>query len=118
MTEQQFIRQMTGRIAFCALDGNDVIGFLTMRNPNDTLDELRFGFVIVSPDKRGHGFGKAMLQLALRYARLIYQAKTVSLGVFQNNPSAYHCYKAVGFVDVITAAPETYRIMGEDWPCI
>ena len=42
-----------------------------------------------------------MLQLGLKYANEIYGAKKVTLGVFENNTAAYHCYKAVGFKDVI-----------------
>ena len=41
-----------------------------------------------------------MLKLALKYAFEIYGANRVSLGVFENNKSAYYCYKAAGFEDV------------------
>ena len=41
----------------------------------------------------------------------------VSLGVFENNESAYHCYKAAGFKDVILDETETYEVMGEEWKC-
>lgn len=47
----------------------------TYRNPNDNMDELRMGFVIVDPNERGKGYGKAMLQLGLKYAFEIYGAK-------------------------------------------
>ena len=75
------------------------------------------GFVIVDPNERGKGYGKAMLQLGLKYAFEIYGAKKVSLGVFENNASAYHCYKAVGFDDVILDDIETYSVFGEEWNC-
>ena len=39
------------------------------------MDELRFGFVTVNPHKRGKGYGKAMLQLGLKFAFEIYRAK-------------------------------------------
>lgn len=81
------------------------------------MDELRMGFVIVDPNERGKGYGKAMLQLGLKYAFEIYGAKKVSLGVFENNASAYHCYKAVGFDDVILDDIETYSVFGEEWNC-
>ena len=63
---------------------------------NETMDELRFGFVIVDPEKRGKGYGKEMLHLGLKYVFEIYQAKKATLGVFENNIPAYQCYKAVG----------------------
>ena len=30
-------------MAFTAIDENEVIGFFTMRNPGETMDEVRFG---------------------------------------------------------------------------
>ena len=45
--------------------------------------------------------------MGLRYAFDIYGAKKVSLGVFENNESAYYCYKAAGFKDVILDEIET-----------
>ena len=102
---------------FTAIDEKEIVGFFTMRNPRDTLDELRFGFVILDPAKRGKGLGKEMLRLGIRYAFDIYGAKRVSLGVFENNPSAYFCYKAAGFRDVVPDTQESYRVLGEDWNC-
>ena len=52
-----------------------------------------------------------MLQLGLKFAFEIYGAKKVSLSVFENNESAYFCYKAVGFNDVILDKTETYYVL-------
>ncbi|MBQ8246853.1 MAG: GNAT family N-acetyltransferase [Lachnospiraceae bacterium] len=104
-------------MAFTAFDENGIQGFFTMRNPRESLEELRLGFVIVDPDKRGKGYGKAMLELGLKYAFDIYGARKVSLGVFENNLPAYHCYKAVGFEDVVLDTVETYFVLGEEWKC-
>ncbi len=104
-------------MAFTAFDETGIQGFLTMRNPGESLDELRFGFIIVNPDVRGKGYGKAMLQLGLKFAFEVYGAKKVSLGVFENNLPAYHCYKAAGFNDVVLDTIETYSVLGEDWKC-
>lgn len=112
--EFSFVESM---MPFVAFDESGIVGFFTLRTPNATLDELRFGFIIVSPDVRGKGYGKAMLSLGLKFAFEIYGAKRVSLGVFENNPSAYHCYKSLGFEDVTLETPETYTIMGEEWKC-
>ena len=102
---------------FTAFDEKGIVGFFTLRNPNESLDELRFGFVIVNPDKRGQGYGKAMLKLGIKFAFDIYGAKRATLGVFENNPSAYYCYRAVGFDDVVLDEPETYGVLGEEWAC-
>lgn len=105
-------------MAFTAIDDDEIVGFFTMRKPHETFDELRFGFVVVSPQKRGKGYGKRMLQLGIKYAKEIYGAKKVSLGVFENNKPAYYCYKAVGFHDVVSEETEVYHVLGEDWKCL
>ena len=102
---------------FTAFDETRIIGFFTLRNLDESFDELRFGFVIVNPHKRGKGYGKAMLRLGLKFVFEIYGAKKASLGVFENNFSAYYCYKAVGFSDVVLGVTEKYCVMGEEWNC-
>lgn len=105
-------------MAFTAIDDNEIIGFFTMRRPNEFFEELRFGFVIVDSEKRGQGYGKKMLELGLKYAKEIFGANKVLLGVFENNKSAYFCYKATGFEDVSQDEIEKYTVMGEEWNCL
>ena len=105
-------------MAFTAIDDDGSVGFFTMRRPTESFDELRFGFVIVDPEKRGKGYGRSMLKLGTKYAKEILGAKKVSLGVFENNSSAYRCYKSVGFQDVVSEKPETYTVLGEEWKCL
>jgi acetyltransferase, GNAT family len=59
-----------------------------------------------------------MLKLGLKYAKEIFAADKVSLGVFENNESAYYCYKAIGFEDVPPNEIEKYNVMGEEWDCL
>lgn len=101
---------------FVAYDENGIVGYFILRQPSDKPDELRFGFIIVSPEIRGKGYGKKMLELGLKFAFEIYGAKKASLGVFENNESAYYCYKAVCFKE--SGITETYQINGEAWKCI
>ena len=105
-------------MAFTAIDDNDVVGFFTMRRPTASFDELRFGFVIVDANTRGKGYGKQMLQLGLLYAKEIFGAKKVTLGVFRNNDPAYYCYKTTGFQDVALDEMEKYQVLGEEWDCL
>lgn len=102
---------------FTAFDESGIVGFFTLRNPGESFDELRFGFVIVNPDKRGKGYGKEMLSLGIKFAFEIYGANRVSLGVFENNSSAYYCYKSVGFKDIDLKRKEIYNVLGEEWKC-
>ncbi|MBE6813402.1 MAG: GNAT family N-acetyltransferase [Ruminococcaceae bacterium] len=117
ITKEQF-GFVNNLMAFTAIDDDEVIGFFTMRRPTASFDELRFGFVIVNPEMRGKGYGKGMLQLGLKFAKDIFGAQKVSLGVFENNESAYYCYKSVGFKNVILENTEIYNILGETWKCM
>ena len=98
-----------------AFDENGVVGHLIMRFTDNEKSTLRFGFVIVDDSKRGKGYGKEMIQLALKYAFEIIMAEKVTIGVFENNPSAYHCYRSAGFRDVVTDKKETCEVCGEIW---
>ena len=118
ITQNEF-KFVESLMPFTAFDETGIIGFLTLRNPNEAANELRFGFVTIKPDKRGKGYGKAMLRLGLKFVFELYCAKKATLGVFENNPSAYYCYKAVGFHDIVRdiAETETYNVLGEEWKC-
>lgn len=116
ITQKEF-RFVTSLMPFTAFDETGIVGFFTLRTPDGSTDELRFGFVIVDPQKRGKGCGKAMLRAGLKYAFEIYGAKKASLGVFENNLPAYYCYKAVGFQDAVLDTTETYHVLGEEWKC-
>ena len=57
-----------------------------------------------------------MMQLGIKFAFELYGASKVTLEVFENNPSAYHCYKAVGFIE--NGNSLTYNICNEEWKSI
>lgn len=101
-----------------AFDESGVVGHLTMRFPKDCLDEVRLGFVIIDDEKRGKGYGKEMLSMAVKYAFEFIKVKKISLGVFENNTTAMQCYKSVGFNTVETDKIESYACLGEVWNCI
>ena len=85
--------------AYVATENNgQVIGFFCYSiNTEDNIGFLKF--VIVDRVKRGKGYGKEMLNLALRYAFQITGAKAVQLNVFSENTLAKQCYEKVGFVE-------------------
>ena len=57
ISAEQF-NTVSNLMAFTAIDDNEIVGFFTMRRPNEFFEELRFGFVIVDSKKRGQGYGK------------------------------------------------------------
>lgn len=101
-----------------ACDENGIVGHLIMRYTDECKQTLRFGFVIVDDTKRGKGYGKEMLNLALAYAFDILKVKKVTLGVFEHNSCAYHCYKAVGFKDSVGLKQEYFTYRNEKWKCL
>ena len=98
-----------------AFDESGVLGHLIMRFTDEEKKNLHFGFVIVAPDKRGKGYGKEMLKLAIKYGLEILKAEKITLAVYENNMSAYNCYKAVGFKEVETDKDEYFHVFDEDW---
>ena len=79
-------------------DKGEIVGHFIIRYPRDDDDSsVRFGFVIVSPELRGMGYGKELLRLGVDYVKEHLKATRIDLGVFENNAGARHCYEAVGF---------------------
>ena len=98
---------------FTAIDDEGkVVGHIMLRYSDPSKTVIRFGFVIVDDQLRGKGYGKQMLQLAIQKAQQEFGAEKITLGVFDNNPSAFRCYESVGFK--ITGA-DTYLIDGKEW---
>lgn len=104
--------------ALTLTDDGVIVGYITLRTPADNPDEQRLGFVIVDDSKRGRGLGKALVSIAVKYAYEVLGSTKVSLGVFENNPSAIHCYEAAGFHRVSLPETESYECLGETWNCI
>lgn len=101
-----------------AFDERGVVGHLIMRFSDDDKKTVRFGFVILDSAIRGRGYGKEMLQLAVKFAFEILKASKVTLGVFENNMPAYYCYKSIGFRETLPEKTTYYRLLNEDWKCI
>jgi len=101
-----------------AVDGNEIIGHLTIRFTDEARKIARIGFVIVDDCKRGKGYGKQLVLSALEYAFEELNADKVTLGVFENNAPAIHCYLSCGFQIVEKEITESYKCMNEIWDCI
>lgn len=105
-------------IPMTAVDEFGVVGHLILRFTDEDREILRLGFIIVDDEKRGKGYGKEMIRLAMTYGFEILKARTITLGVFENNDAALQCYKAAGFKIVPKENIEKYKIFGEEWNCI
>ncbi len=93
-----------------------VMGHFILRPlPSEDVKTVRIGFIIVDSSIRGKGYGKKMLEAALEYAFSTFNCERVTLGVFENNPKALHCYESVGFR---RCGEEYFSINGERWKCL
>lgn len=99
------------------VDKEKMIGHLILRNPDSNKYIVRLGFIIVNPDLRGKGYGKILIKEAIKYAKNTLNAKEINLGVFENNESAYHCYKSVGFI-AIRIDKNVFTFEAESWNCV
>ena len=59
-----------------------------------------------------------MIQMAISYAFDMLKAKKITIGVFENNPEAYYCYKAAGFQEVEMEDELIFEILEEKWKCV
>jgi len=98
--------------------GERLVGHFILRHPDGKEDQLRLGFVILNPALRGKGLGREMVRLAAGEAFADAKVQRLTLGVFENNPAALHCYLSAGFCPVNGAERESYFCMGEAWPCL
>ena len=60
-------------------------------------NKYKLGLIIVDPSQRGKGYGRRLVEEAIRYCKDNYNADAVMLCVFENNIAAYECYKKLGF---------------------
>lgn len=122
VSPERLERAVSGRIdnetyfPFVVFGEEGIKGFFTLRQPKEDAGEMSFGYVILSPEARGRGYGKQMLQLGIKFVFELYGASRVTLEVFENNPSAYHCYKSVGFSE--NGNSTIYTLCNEEWRSI
>lgn len=94
-----------------------VVGHLIMRVPGNDNRVIRFGFIIVDNSVRGKGYGKKLINEAIKYAKDVLQVDEINLGVFHINNSAFNCYKAVGF-EVVHIDIDVFKYNDESWNCV
>jgi len=77
-------------------DTNTIIGLVhSIVNHENSFTHLQQ--IIVDPEKRGLGYGKAILELFLELCFTTHKLHRVQLFTEENNKEAIACYKKVGF---------------------
>jgi len=75
------------------------------------------GRVLIKPNKRGLGYGYAMLKELIIYATSVLKLKHLNLRVFDFNQSAIRCYLKLGFVE--SKREEVFfPAINQTWNCI
>lgn len=102
--------------AFIPVENNQKIGFIEIVKISDR--EVRLSRVLISrASDRGKGYGKTLVELAVDHARTRFNAKRVSLAVFEHNGQAIRCYTSLGF-KIISREEKSRRFNGEWWPLL
>ena len=101
---------------YVMIDADKVIGFFILRYWDPNINSLTIGFVVIDPTYRGKGIGKKMVSEAINLAFNHYKADSCNLRVFDCNPSAYNCYKSVGFKE--NGITKTYEMNNKLWKVI
>ncbi|MCF0113936.1 MAG: GNAT family N-acetyltransferase [Erysipelotrichaceae bacterium] len=114
LTENRFNQEIFNGVyhPFVVVEDDELVGFFVLRQPEPK--SYRFGFIVVDEAHRGKGYGKKVLALGLNKCKEL-KAKNISLGVFDNNPCAYHCYEKVGFRKI---GAIKQKINDSIWNCI
>lgn len=94
-------------------DDGSVTGFFCY-SINTENNEGFLKLVVVDPAKRGRGYGKRMLKLALKYAFDLTGAEQVQINVFTENSAARSCYEKIGFTER-SFTEHAFFYQGESW---
>ncbi len=79
--------------------GSETIGHIQLMDIDYNNSNCMLGRVLIFPQYRGKGFGKAMIKCAVEYAFKELGLDEITLGVFDFNKSAIAAYQGIGFVE-------------------
>jgi ribosomal-protein-alanine N-acetyltransferase len=109
MYEQELMHRDQAFIAVLRLPGTPVAGYCAYRI---VADELQINNVAVRPEHRRRGYGRALVEFALRHARNA-GAATAFLEVRRSNQGARQLYHELGFT-LAAQRPRYYSKPEED----
>lgn len=97
---------------------NQCVGHVSIGQVDRINKTARIGKVLIGDlNSRGKGYGTKLMQAALHYAFDTLQLHSVTLGVFDFNISAIHCYEKIGFKQV-SFVNGARKFGTEDWNLI
>jgi len=103
----------SGRTVFGAFDESTLLGVVGVGRERG-LKERHRGFIrsmVVAPEARGRGVGKALMGVAIDFARSMPGLRQLTLAVTAENEVAVALYERLGFV-VCGTSPEALHVEG------
>ncbi|MEW6359869.1 MAG: GNAT family protein [Planctomycetota bacterium] len=98
--------------------GGEIIGHVELMGVDYEKRSAVLGRVLIGkPEWRGQGYGKSMVEMAIRYAFNEIGLHTIALSVFDFNTPAIACYTALGFAEY-ERKPNARRFGEEYWNLI
>ena len=112
---EQYIAESANHVFLAAVDVDQPLGFLTLKETGKDTVELHVMGVL--KDHQGHGVGTALLKAAKRFARnqgySLMQVKTVQMGKYPEYDQTNRFYLALGFKEF-----EVFPTLWDAWnPC-
>lgn len=112
---ENYIKESINQIFFVALDENQAIGFLCLKETSK--DTLELSVMGVLKEYHRHGIGKELFLNAKKYASQngysFLQVKTVQMGYYEEYDNTNRFYLSLGFKEF-----EVFPTLWDEWnPC-
>lgn len=112
---ENYIKESINQIFFVALDENQAIGFLCLKETSK--DTLELSVMGVLKEYHRHGIGKELFLNAKKYASQngysFLQVKTVQMGHYEEYDNTNRFYLSLGFKEF-----EVFPTLWDEWnPC-
>lgn len=100
-----------GAVPWMLVDGDEPVGHARILVGEG--GAARYGRVLVAPEARGRGVGRALVTKTVEAALARDDVHRLTLGVFRQNAPARRVYEAVGFG--YTGVVNVHLVAGEEW---
>ena len=99
------------------LNTSETVGHIQLMRIDYNLASCALGRVLIFRKYRRNGFGKAMIQAAVKVAFENFNLNEITLGVFNFNTSAINIYKSIGFKE-FQIPKHARKFPNENWNAI
>jgi RimJ/RimL family protein N-acetyltransferase len=103
------------RLMYTAVDSQtgEQIGHIELTRIDQENKKASIAYVLVDPDKRGHGYGRGMMESVLNECFLRMGMSRLDLFVFESNLVAINLYQRLGF-EIVRLIKDRIQRNGEN----